>query len=121
MFMQRDNSGSTSTTWLSPKSPDVGDRYVVLYDKRRACNQPYLNTMLNTDADPDAPARNTQSYLEHFKINLRGRATVYNGAQEITEGALYVIVIALTHITGDPYLNVIGMGYNCCRLRYYDS
>lgn len=124
MFLQRDKSGSTATTWMSPKNADMGDRYVILYDKRRACNHQFINTLENTVSDPDTPAVQRQHYLEHFKINLRGRPTVYNAAQEITEGALYFVVIA-RHMQDDlntsPNLNYFSVGVNFARLRYYDS
>lgn len=124
MFMERNLSGTTATHWMSPKNPDVGDRYVILYDKKRAANQPFMNTMMNTVSDPDTPAVQYQYLVEHFKINLRGRPTVYNAAQEITEGALYIVLIALYHqtdLSSDPLVNTINIGTNYCRLRYYDS
>lgn len=120
IFQDRNTAGTTNQTWLSEKNHDMGDRFVVLYDKTRL-TEPVVNPLINVNATPDEPALVSIGFMEDFKIPLKGRQTCFN-INEITEGALYLVFIAQTYWTmsSDNVWNEFTIGQCRARLRYYD-
>jgi len=120
IFQDRNTGGTTNQTWLSEKNHDMGDRFVVLYDKTRL-TEPVVNPLINVDTTPDEPGLVSIGFMEDFKIPLKGRQTCFN-INEITEGALYLVFIAQTYWTmsSDNVWNEFTIGQCRARLRYYD-
>jgi len=112
--------GGTAQSWLSSKNHDMGDRFVVLYDKVREL-VPVVNQLINHDTLSDYPAHIRIPHIEDFYVPLKNRESTYVGA-EISQGALYLITIAMKNETmvsneRDNHLTLDGAA---CRLRYYD-
>jgi len=122
IFQSRTTSGATASEWISGTNHDVGDRYVVLYDKVKSLT-PIINPLTNTQPTPDEPSSIHIPYDENIFIPLKGRTTMFNTSAEITEGALYLVVIALHYKTmsSNSIDNHITIQSACIRLRYYDS
>lgn len=120
IFQDRDSNGTTLQTWLSGKNHDMGDRFVVLYDKVRQ-TPPVVNPLINESPVPDQPASVGIPIGEEFTVQLKGRQTCFN-VNEITEGALYLIIIAMHNwsMSGDSQEDHYVISNATCRLRYYD-
>jgi len=122
IFSDRLTDGTGTGTWLSSQNHDVGDRFQVLYDKIKQLT-PVVNPVPNEAPTPDEPAYVKIPYIENFVVPLKGKTTVFNQGNEITEGALYLILIAAHYKTmsADSIWNEVGVDMQSVRLRYFDS
>lgn len=120
IFQDRQTNGTTHQSWLSAKNHDMGDRFVVLYDKVRQ-TAPVVNPLINEVPVPDQPAVVAINMSEDFTIPLKGRQTCFN-VNEITEGALYLVFVAQTYweMPSDSVWNEFIIVQCTARLRYYD-
>lgn len=120
IFQDRQSNGTTLQGFLAGKNNDLGDRFVMLYDKVRHV-VPVLNPLTNSDPPVDQPAAIGIPYHEDVLIPLKGKQTCFN-VNEITEGALYIGMIAMHNysMVSDNVDNYFRIVEQHSRLRYYD-